>query len=63
MNYERVFAKIDLDAVEHNIRLIREKIPAATKLALVVKADAYGHGAVVLAHTFESLRTILPLLR
>ena len=54
MNYERVFAKIDLDAVEHNICLIREKIPAATKLALVVKADAYGHGAVVLAHTFES---------
>lgn len=53
MDYQRVYAKIDLDAVEHNIRLVREKIPAQTKLALVIKADAYGHGAAVLAEEFE----------
>ena len=55
MDYERVYAKIDLDAIEHNIRLVRRKIPDKTRLALVIKADAYGHGAVVLAQEFESL--------
>ena len=55
MDYERVYAKIDLDAIEHNIRLVRGKIPDKTRLALVIKADAYGHGAVVLAQEFESL--------
>ncbi len=53
--YQRIYAKIDLDAIEHNIRLVREKIPPETKLLLVVKADAYGHGAVILAHEFEYL--------
>ena len=52
MEYRRVYAKIDLDAIEHNIKLVKEKIPARTKLALVVKADAYGHGAAVLAEEF-----------
>ena len=53
MEYYRVYAKIDLDAIEHNISLVRKKIPTSTKLALVIKADAYGHGAVMLAHEFE----------
>ena len=52
MDYQRVYAKIDLDAIEHNIDLVREKIPSETKLMLVVKADAYGHGAVMIARTF-----------
>ena len=55
MEYRRVYAKIDLDAIEHNIKLVKEKIPARTKLALVVKADAYGHGAAVLAEEFEDM--------
>ena len=55
MEYRRVYAKIDLDAIEHNIKLVKEKIPAQTKLALVVKADAYGHGAAVLAEEFEDM--------
>ncbi len=53
--YQRIYAKIDLDAIEHNIAIVRNKISAHTKLLLVVKADAYGHGAVVLAHEFEYL--------
>lgn len=43
-DFERV-ALIDLDAVEHNVRRIRELIGDRTLIA-VVKADAYGHGAV-----------------
>ncbi len=53
--YQRIYAGIDLDAIEHNIEIVRKKIPEHTKLLLVIKADAYGHGSVVLAHEFEYL--------
>jgi alanine racemase len=40
-----VWAEIDLDALAHNVRsLVRRAAPA--KLYAVVKANAYGHGAV-----------------
>lgn len=55
MQYQRVYAKIDLDAIEHNIALVKQKIAPETKLMLVVKADAYGHGAVVIAKEFEKI--------
>jgi len=38
--------EIDLGALKHNYNYIRSKIPTKTKIAAVVKADAYGHGAV-----------------
>lgn len=42
------WAEIDLDAVRHNVALLRRcALPAA--LCAVVKADAYGHGAVPVA--------------
>ncbi|QES49691.1 alanine racemase [Streptomyces venezuelae] len=41
----RVFAEIDLDAVRENVRALRARAPRAELMA-VVKADAYGHGAV-----------------
>lgn len=44
--YERVYAKIDLDAITDNMKRIREKLPEGVNLFAVVKADAYGHGAV-----------------
>ena len=53
--YQRIYAGIDLDAIEHNITVVRNKIPESTKLLLVVKADAYGHGATVIAHECEHL--------
>jgi len=41
--------EVDLDAFRHNVRLLSETIaPARTMLA--VKANAYGHGLVPLAH-------------
>ena len=39
-------AIIDLAALQHNIRQIRRQIPASTQLIAVVKANAYGHGAI-----------------
>lgn len=41
-----VYARIDLDAIRHNVSAVRATLPARTRLLAVVKADAYGHGAV-----------------
>ncbi|MAT93011.1 MAG: alanine racemase [Halioglobus sp.] len=46
-------ARLDLDALRHNAALARQLAPAAKQLA-VVKADAYGHGAVRVARVLES---------
>lgn len=46
-----VWAQIDLSAVEHNIKQIRGKIKKGTKLCAIIKADAYGHGAIAVAKT------------
>ena len=50
----RTWAEIDLDALEHNYRLLRALAPQAGFLGLV-KANAYGHGAVPVAKKLESL--------
>ncbi len=46
----RVWAEIDLDALAHNLTVIRSRAGAGVGVMLVVKADAYGHGAVAIAH-------------
>ncbi len=49
----RTQAKIDLDAVEYNYNNTRNKLPDGTKLLAVVKADAYGHGAVEISKLLD----------
>ena len=44
--YFRTEAQISLDAIEFNYNNTRKKLPEKTKLLGVIKADAYGHGAV-----------------
>jgi len=51
--YRRVYAEIDLDAVLFNFEQMSRNIPEETKIMAVVKADAYGHGAVPLAELLE----------
>jgi alanine racemase len=41
--------EIDLDALVENVRLLTILLPAGVRLEPVVKADAYGHGAVPVA--------------
>ena len=53
----RTWAEIDLDALEHNYRRAREIIGPKVKYLGVVKADAYGHGAVQVARKLEQLGT------
>lgn len=40
---------VDLDALRGNVREIRRHVPDSAKLMAVVKADAYGHGALPVA--------------
>lgn len=45
------WVEINLENLAHNIKEIRKSVPSGKKLLAVVKADAYGHGAVMLAPT------------
>ena len=51
---KRTWAEISLDAVIHNFKEIKSKIGNA-KICCVVKADGYGHGAVMLSQVYEKL--------
>ena len=45
------FVTIDLDAIEANLDAVRQK--AGVNVMAVIKANAYGHGAVEVAHLLE----------
>lgn len=47
--------EIDLSFLENNYKYIRSKINKETKIAAVVKANAYGHGAVRVAQKLSEL--------
>lgn len=49
IKHERVYASIDLGALESNLQHMYENLSSGTKMIAVVKADAYGHGAVQVA--------------
>ena len=40
------WAEIDLDALANNFKIVRERVGPQIKVMAVVKANAYGHGAV-----------------
>ena len=47
----RVYAKISRAALRHNMEAMRDSLPEGIRIAGVVKADAYGHGAALVADT------------
>ena len=49
----RTLAIIDLDNLRHNLRILRQAARGAEIMA-VVKADAYGHGAIPIARTLAA---------
>lgn len=53
--YDRLYAGIDLDAVRFNMESMHKHIREGTKITAVVKADAYGHGALRIADVIEPL--------
>ncbi len=48
---QRAWVEIDLDALAHNVLELKSLLAPQTALMAVVKADAYGHGAVTTAQT------------
>ena len=53
--YHRIEARIDLSAIRKNIKTVQALNPPEEKTLLVIKADAYGHGAVTLAERLGDL--------
>ena len=51
MNFDSTRVKIDLDAISRNFDAVRAK--AGVKVMAVVKADAYGHGAIQVARLLQ----------
>ena len=52
---KRTWAEISLDNLEHNYHALRAHIPQGCKFLGVIKADAYGHGAVPVSGTLSEL--------
>lgn len=53
--YRPTRVEVNLDALEHNVEAFRKALPEGTGLMAVVKANAYGHGAVQVAREAEAL--------
>lgn len=52
---KRTWAEIDLGALEHNYRALRGMLSPGCRFLGVVKANAYGHGAIPIARRLEQL--------
>ena len=51
---KRTWAEIDLDAIAHNYHQLRHHVGENVKFLGVVKADAYGHGAVNVSRVLQN---------
>ncbi|MCR5278502.1 MAG: alanine racemase [Lachnospiraceae bacterium] len=60
MNYdiERGYAVVKLDAIRNNVKNIRKHLGSDAKLTAVIKADAYGHGALRIVQMLEGMEEI-----
>ncbi len=47
------FCAVDLHALRHNFHQVRKKVGPGVKILSVIKANAYGHGAVPVARVLE----------
>lgn len=52
--YSRAWCEIDYDTIEHNLKEI-QKLMNKTKVMGIVKANAYGLGALPIAKTLRDL--------
>jgi len=49
------WVEVDLSAIRHNTQAVRNRLAHGVRLMAVVKADAYGHGALRVAQELEAL--------
>ncbi len=47
--YNRIYAGIDIDNLRYNVKTMKSLVKPDMKVLLVIKADAYGHGSVMVA--------------
>ncbi len=52
--YDRVYETVNLDAIRHNMEVMKNNIKPGTRIIGVVKADGYGHGSVPVALAIDS---------
>ncbi len=52
-DFPRGYALVDLEAIKNNVKNIYAHLGKNTRLTAVVKADAYGHGAVEIAKMLD----------
>lgn len=51
-NFRKTWVEVDVQRLKLNAQILRRSVFSHCKLCAVVKADAYGHGAVQAAHAF-----------
>jgi alanine racemase len=51
----RTWAEISLTNIAHNFNEMKARLPHGTRFLGIVKADAYGHGAIQVAGLLQSL--------
>ncbi len=51
--FSRICAEIDLNALDRNMEIIEGRLAPGASVCAVVKADAYGHGAIQIAKRLE----------
>lgn len=52
---KRAYALIDLDAICENVKAVMNKVGKDVKTMAIVKADAYGHGAVPVSKALDGI--------
>ena len=52
--FRRTWVEVNLDALKHNYETIESTLSAGSRIMAVVKADAYGHGAVFAAQMIDA---------
>lgn len=52
-SYLRCYAEVSLEAIGHNIGEVKKRIVPEVRLMVVIKADAYGHGALAVSRYLE----------
>ena len=53
-SYTRVYARIDLDAIEHNMEMMKKNLKEGVSMISVIKTDGYGHGSVQIGRMLAS---------
>ncbi len=53
---DRAWVEINLQNLEHNVKVLQERLPQGCELMAVVKANAYGHGDVEIASYLNKIK-------